>query len=328
MYDKMVRNTYSGGITVIHTNKWLINLAFLLAVSACHAAPVISIPQPNSDAGDTNQGDPINFSVEIYNKGNQTLKLTAATGCKCGTVDLEPEVAPNSMVLLKYLVQTNDMQGKNTRTVQIQTNDPKRPKITLPFRMNVKAPYWLEPTGTTVINLAAGAIAKRTFTVKSSSQAPVVLSEPSGLPQYCTAKVQGCNIIVSVTPYAPYGKSSFSLSVPVIKPNRSSVSAVVVINKGIVSEPASVYLGSYSSSMAKPMRASIVLNSVNHFKITAVKSPPGLAVALKRTHANNWFVEVTLTKPIAKGVYRSVVVLSTDQPGQNRLEIPVVAMRN
>ncbi len=306
----------------------IISLALLLTAGLGKTSPVISIPQMVSDAGVVNQGDPINFSVEIHNKGDQTLKVSAISGCNCGRIDLEPEVAPKSMVLLKYLVQTDDMQGQTTRLVHISSNDPKRPTVNLTFRMNVKAPIWLEPDGTTVINLTDGASAKRTYTVRSSSQTIVELGEPSGLPQYCTARIQGNHVFLSVTKHAPFGRSGFTMNVPVLKPKARSVSAVVTINKGIVSEPASLYLGSYSASLAKPMKTRLVLNSPTPFKVSIVTVPKELTVAVKKIRANSWSVEASLSKPIAKGVYRNTVVLSTNQPGQSTLRIPVVAMRN
>ncbi len=319
--------TYSGGVTMITVKKHITNLALLLAASICSATPVILVAPTNSDAGNINQGEPVNFSVEVYNKGDQTLKLSATSGCNCGKVDVEPLVPPKEMVLLKYLVQTNDMQGKTTRSVQLHSNDPKHPNINLIFRMNVKAPIWLEPTEPTLINLTAGAIAKRTFMVKSSSQAPVVLGEPSGLPQYCTARVQGNRVILTVTPYAPYGRSGFTANIPVIKPTEGSVNAVVAINKGIVSEPASLYLGSSSTATVKPMKSRVVLNAISPFTVSAVTAPRELAVVVKKIRPNSWAVEVTMTKPLAKGIYRNTVVLKTNQPGQSSLRIPVVAIR-
>lgn len=308
--------------------KLFLNLALLLAVSICIAAPRIDIPQPKSDAGKTDQGDPINFSVEIFNKGDQTLKITPYSGCKCGTVDVEPEIAPGSMVLLKYYVKTDDMQGQTTRTVVLRTNDPKRPSITLPFRMNVIPPVWIEPTGTQLINLAPTASAKRVFTVKSSTPGQVVLGEPSGTPQYCTTEVKGNTVTCIVRSTAPVGKSRFHINLPVLRPRKSTVSVDVVVNKGIVMEPQSVYLGSYQPKTKKVMKARVVMNSMSGFTITGVKANRELSVVTHWLRDNSWSLDIMLSKPIAKGVYRSIVVVSTDQASQKQIEIPVVAIRN
>ncbi|MHB1460767.1 MAG: hypothetical protein ACYC1M_05765 [Armatimonadota bacterium] len=311
-----------------YAKHWSANLALLLVVSTCGAAPVLYVPQLKSDAGVTNQGDPIHFSVEIFNKGDQPLRTSATSGCECGIADIEPVVPPHGMVLLKYLVKTDDMQGRNTRTVKIHSNDPKHPNITLSFSMDVRPAIWIEPSSAAVINLTADTTAKRTLIVKSADSSQIVLGEPQGLPQYCEAKLQGHSVFLAIGNDAPYGRSSFNVSIPVVKPKHAVVNASFTINKGIVMEPASIYLGSYASPLAKPLTARVIFNSSRPFKITGVKSPKELKASFKMERGNRWAMSVTLIKPIHKGVYRSSLVVSTDQPHQSKLEIPVAALRN
>ena len=306
----------------------LVSMLLLTAALCCKAAPKIAVTQLRYEAETVQQGTPVDFSVSIANKGDETLTITPVPGCKCGTVlSYESSLKPHENTALKFRISTNDMQGTTSRTLLLRTNDPHQPSVLLVFKLNVRAPLSIEPSSV-IINIPPGSAVMKTLHVISTAPGNVVLGEPQGIPQYCTATVQGHSVICKISASAPLGQNRFTVSIPVYKPHRGTVSADVILNVGIISEPASIYLGSYNPGSKKAIQSGCILTSPKAFKITRAQCAKELRAAVKQISNKCWSVEVRLAGAIPKGIYRSVITLTTDQPVQKKIELPVVAIRS
>ena len=312
----------------IKTRSIAIGLLLITASLCCQAAPKISVPQLKYEAKTVLQGTPLGFNIDIANKGDEVLHLTPVLGCNCGTIlSYDASIKPHNNTVLRFRINTGDMQGTTSRTLLLHSNDPVQPTVLLVFKLNVKAPISIEPSSVTM-NLTPATAAVKTFHVINTTQSAMVLGEPQGIPQYCTASIQGNSVVCRVSASAPLGQSRFTISIPIHKPHSGSISADVTLNVGIISEPASIYLGSYNPAVKKPMVSSTIFTSPRPFKITRVQYPKELKAVVKQINNKCWSVEVRLAGAIPKGVYRGIVTLSTDQPVQKKIELPVAAIRS
>jgi hypothetical protein len=91
--------------------------------------PVIYFPETDHDFGQVNEGDTVTYTFRFVNKGNSTLTIKdIKTSCGCTAALLSQDnLKPNQEGTVKVKLDTKNRSGKMSRTVTIQSNDPKDP---------------------------------------------------------------------------------------------------------------------------------------------------------------------------------------------------------
>ena len=96
-------------------------------------APIISVDNVDYDFGTATEGDEITHDFKITNTGKSTLyirKIKAACGCTAVNPE-KNELAPGESTTLKAIFRTHGKKGRPASTIDVITNDPTQPKITL-----------------------------------------------------------------------------------------------------------------------------------------------------------------------------------------------------
>jgi hypothetical protein len=117
-------------------------IIFLLAVFTAFSqlvTPKVSIQLTEFDFGDINQNDIVNHSFVITNTGGdilQILDLKASCGCTVAIPD-KKELKPGESTQIKVTFNSGGRKGPQTKTVNVKTNDPETPVLTLKIKSNV-----------------------------------------------------------------------------------------------------------------------------------------------------------------------------------------------
>lgn len=156
------------------------------ATPAAGGAPKISCEAPVFDFGSTEE-ETINHGFVLRNIGSATLEITnikAACGCtttQLDTMSLEPgrEVTLNSVLSLK------GRQGKQTKTIAVETNDPETPVLTLTLTGTAIPSITVDPENLNLGRIEDDEPRSTTFTVKANKEGlsfKLVSVEVDGLP--------------------------------------------------------------------------------------------------------------------------------------------------
>jgi hypothetical protein len=102
-------------------------------------APKIDLPSENFDFGEVKEGDLVEKEFDFTNAGKSDLiirKIKAS--CGCTTVEPADKVIKSGKSSsVKASIRTNGFSGRIAKTINIITNDPESPSITIRITGNV-----------------------------------------------------------------------------------------------------------------------------------------------------------------------------------------------
>jgi uncharacterized OB-fold protein len=90
---------------------------------------VIYFPETQHDFGKVNEGDKVDYTFRFVNKGESVLKIKdIKTSCGCTAALVSNDsLSPGQEGTIKVELNTENRVGKMSRTVTVQSNDPKDP---------------------------------------------------------------------------------------------------------------------------------------------------------------------------------------------------------
>lgn len=98
--------------------------------------PIITFSVDKFDFGDVKQGPVLEGTFEFKNTGQQVLVIkNIAPSCGCTGVvsDEKKEFQPGETGKVKFTFNTEGRTGVNSKTINVESNDPKTPSKTLTF---------------------------------------------------------------------------------------------------------------------------------------------------------------------------------------------------
>lgn len=91
--------------------------------------PTIYFPETQHDFGQVSEGEKINYTFRFVNKGQAELVIKdvkSSCGCTAALVS-SSNIKPGQEGTIKVEFDTKNRSGKNSKTVTVQSNDPKDP---------------------------------------------------------------------------------------------------------------------------------------------------------------------------------------------------------
>lgn len=91
--------------------------------------PMIYFPETQHDFGKVNSGDKVNYTFRFVNKGESSLiikDIKTSCGCTAALLSLD-NLQPGQEGTLMVELDTKNRSGKMSRTITVQSNDPKDP---------------------------------------------------------------------------------------------------------------------------------------------------------------------------------------------------------
>ena len=92
-------------------------------------APLIYFPETQHDFGKVNEGEKVNYTFRFVNKGETALQIKdikTSCGCTAALVSTD-NLKPGQEGTIKVEVNTKNRSGKMSKTVTVQSNDPRDP---------------------------------------------------------------------------------------------------------------------------------------------------------------------------------------------------------
>jgi len=154
---------------------WLLALMAgggLLAQPA--GAPRIHFLQDTFDFGTMYQEEEVCFSFAFRNAGQGTLKVekvNSSCGCTAALPD-KRELAPGEQGEIKITFRSGSMQGRVTKHVYVESNDPLRPRVTLTITGEIRREVEITPRGVFVGSIQPGETIERSVEIR-----PVAVKE-------------------------------------------------------------------------------------------------------------------------------------------------------
>ena len=91
--------------------------------------PTIYFPETQHDFGKVSEGEKINYTFRFVNKGQSELVIKdVKSSCGCTAALLSSSnIKPGQEGTIKVEFDTKNRSGKNSKTITVQSNDPKDP---------------------------------------------------------------------------------------------------------------------------------------------------------------------------------------------------------
>jgi hypothetical protein len=104
--------------------------------------PKIKFKEESKDFGKMKQGKVLTHIFVFENEGDETLKINRVkTSCGCTAALLSnKEIAPGGKGEIKLTYNTRGFQGKNTKYIDVESNDPAQPRKRLAVSVEIEVP--------------------------------------------------------------------------------------------------------------------------------------------------------------------------------------------
>jgi len=91
--------------------------------------PKIYFPETQHDFGNVKEGEVVSHTFKFINNGKATLNINdIKTSCDCtAALVSNKQIAPGKNGTIKVDLDTKNRQGRMSRTITVETNDPKEP---------------------------------------------------------------------------------------------------------------------------------------------------------------------------------------------------------
>ena len=246
-------------------------------------------------------------------------------------------------------IRTNRIQGRRTKSISVETNDPAHKRVKLKISFLSQAPVEVYPQPTANLYALAGHPAEITLVFHRPDGKPLEIKDVVSSRTGVTVKVEKVTEKNADPPGKRYGavagdwrvhlaldKTDHArsergvLQVATNHPERASMSLPmrITIRPSLVAQPDRLNI--QTKQVPGPLRRRITVrnNERKAFSIEGIKVEgdlPGLKAEVKMDRpAGVQPVEVSIDpKSLAPGVHRGHLVITTNIETQSRLEVPV-----
>jgi hypothetical protein len=172
---------------------WMCLMAGLMALPGQDAAPSMVFDSPAKDFGKGIQGEMLKHVFNFTNKGSTTLEILGvepSCGCQAASLSAK-QIQAGRSGQIEVTVDTAGLSGAIEKSVNILTNDPRRPSVSLSIRADVQpeisvsspsiffenVPKGTEVTKEVIITVAAERSIK-ILSAESTDESVIVKLEP------------------------------------------------------------------------------------------------------------------------------------------------------
>jgi hypothetical protein len=297
--------------------------------------PRISFDHASYELGEVRQGKVIKHDFPFRNLGelDLTIDRTRSTPECVTTLPAGNNVRGDGSGVVHVELDTSVQAGELRRTVTVYTNDPRRRTVLLTLVGRVVADVVVEPAQMYIGSVTRGSVAPKAFAVAVRKDTIRVATTSEDNP-YVTLRLNSApdkSNTAELEPHvagdAPFGPFDQIVRVPTSSPHQPILSLRVagIVRPNVTASPDRLTFDAVPRNV-QTVRQLLVRNRGRApVRITAAEWNPSFGSVeidtLRKGH--RYRIRATLDRNVAPGDVSSVLRLTTDDPTQPQIEIPV-----
>ncbi len=314
----------------------------LLRLARSHAPvivpnPVMAAVKTSLDAGDVWRGEGAKYVFTLKNTGDAPLEITATPNCGCTVSSYEHTIRPGGEGKIDAEIRTDSFMGRIVKLIEVTSNDPDRPKLSLQMAANILNLVQVLPNDRPVMLLKEEGPTAEELTVRVHNREPVEITQVTSGSAFVSATVEPIadadgdrryRLLVSVHPEAPWGRSTCRMMLITNSGRLPRADITLTLEKGICAAPASVFMGLLTPATVVPVTQLVtVTRRAGAFHVTkASTDDANLDVKVSGPkEGQEYRLLVSYKGGWPAGIVQRRVTIDTDDPRQSRIEIPVIA---
>ena len=317
----------------------LIQVRMLLADYAARRV-ALYLPKPRIvmepmeyDFGETVQGEAVKHTFVVKNLGDAPLEIVAKPSCGCVTPYYDKLIEPGKEGKIEAELRTIGFRGAQIKTIQVTTNDPDNPNLTLRLTTVIRTAIEVKPSEQMALALKSDEPTVQEVEIVSNTNESLEVQEVSVNAPFIRAETQKIDdkrtkITFTISPEAPPGRSTFVATARTNSSSMPQVSIVMNCEKGIILTPNTVFFGAINSATPLPVeRIVTVSRSDKGFQIKKFEvDDPNIEVRHEATedYRQHRFV-LRYKGGWQPGTVRRNLVIETDDTQQKTLQVLLVA---
>jgi hypothetical protein len=318
---------------------FMVGLGVLLLAPAAVAGtdgprPIIEVPETSKDGGVFEEGTVVPFQFEVTNGGQADLEIAQVKpSCGCTDAKWDRVIKPGARGTIKAEMHTDYFRNSVTKHMTIFSNDPTRPQIELTITARVLPRVKISPDPDALLVVGDKAVTQE-FTLERSGGQPMKILQVIPYAPYIKADATALpgpghyKLTITAMPDAPLGRSKVAVVVWTDLQQGGALTFIITVDRGIVPIPPMVFYGFVPHEMKAPQQASVtILRNATPFHVKSVAvSDPHLAAKLETVRDGaEYRVTVTYAGGWDTGRRQQTLTVTTDDPKQPVIEIPVQA---
>lgn len=306
------------------------------------SSPKIEFNPPIIERGPVIQGTRMDFSVLVSNIGNAPLQVRVVPDCQCISASGTPAIKADTSFAVPMKVDTKDIVGLFSRHVVVISNDPEKPVQMVPIHVRTTPRYqFLSKDPNILIVDSAGLDTELFLTTPDEKPLTITDIELQGIKgtasfepwkgELANPALQepvkartGYRIKLHLTEPPVSGRVMAFVVAKTTDPVYKSIKHTLYAQKGIAAMPASIFYGDLAGA---PRQASIIITRPHKpFKVLKVESDSAYVEGEVVVGKDPWEYKLTCkyNGKAPAGDFRATITITTDDPKQPKLRVPVM----
>jgi predicted Zn-dependent protease len=296
--------------------------------------PKIAIEPMEYDFGDTTQGAVVKHTFVVKNMGDAPLEITARPSCGCVTPYFDKVIEPGKEGKIEAELRTAGFRGAQIKTIQVTSNDPDSPNLTLRLTTTIRVAIEVKPSEQIPIALKTDAPTVQEAEIVSSTDEPLEVQEVRVNVPFARAETQKIDdkrtkVIITVSPEAPAGRNAILVTARTNSTAMPQVNIALNYEKGIIVTPTTVFFGAINASTPLPVERVVTVSRADKgFQVKRFEvDDPNIEVRHEATEDGKQHRFILRYKGgwQQTGTVRKNLLIETDDPQQAQLRVSLMA---
>jgi hypothetical protein len=297
--------------------------------------PVLQVRETARDAGVVDEGADLECQFIVKNRGTDDLEITRVKAdCGCTVVHYDKVIKPGAESVLQAAVRTDNLRGSITKYFTLFTNDPAKPEVRLSISARLVPPVQITPGPAARLAVGEGPVSQE-FTLERRGDRPMQIVQVVSYASFLTVTPtqlpgQGrYKVTVTASAASPMGRTVVPVLVRTDLQKGGALTLVVTVDRGVVAVPPTLFCGVLEQDLHDPVHAAVTITrhtGTFHIKEATVDDPKLTAKLETVREGAEYRVTVSYAGGWEPGMVSKTLVVTTDDPNQPVLKIPVQAL--
>jgi hypothetical protein len=297
--------------------------------------PILEVRETSRDAGIVEEGAEVQCRFVLRNRGTGDLEIARVKAdCGCTAVHWDRLLKPGAESVLEAEVRTDGFHGRITKRFTVFSNDPAQPELSLSVSAQLVAPVQITPGPAALLAVGERPAAQEFIVARRGGQPMriVQLVPNASFLHVVSTPLPGqgrFKVTVTASNDAPLGRTVIPVVVQTDLPKRGALTLVLTVDRGVVAVPPVLFCGLLQQDLRHPVHAvATILHHTGTFHVQGVSvDDPKLTARLETVRDGaEYRVTVSYAGGWEPGMVEKTLVVTTDDPQQPVLKIPVEAL--